>query len=100
MTQFVPNSLKFETAVDLQILPYLADYQLFGKHILPFTALLEIGLAAASDLYKSGGYDLSKICSQKHLVLSEECGQSIETCLTSESDARYTFEVRSLVADA
>ncbi len=100
MTQRLPHDLLFETSVDLHTLPYLADYQLFERHLLPFTAFLEIGLAVASDLSKYRAYDLCDVFSHEKLALSWDSGQAIETRLLHETDERYAFTIRSPAASS
>lgn len=94
------TSTTFESSLNLQTLPYLRDYRLNKAHLLPFTASLEIALAAANALAGPGNYDLVEVSCEEHLFLSSDGWLDIETVLQQEEAGGYAFEIHNLLADA
>src|SRR5437660_163382 len=89
--------IHFESSIDLQMFPYLRDYQLYKTHILPFAAFLEMALVAAHDLYRLGAYSLDEIVHHEALQLSANDRCAIEMTVLPEGHDSHRFAICSLL---
>jgi amino acid adenylation domain-containing protein len=88
-------SIRFESSLDLETLPYLNDYQLSLARIVPFAVFLEMALAAASELYPAGAYALAGVAYHQALPLAETGSCAIEMVVRPEGQSAHRFEICS-----
>ncbi len=90
------QQVQFETLLSSEWLPFLADHQIYGGVVVPATAYIEMGMAAASVAFGSDeGYWLKEITIQEALVLPDDEVRTIQVILTPESETEYAFQIFS-----
>lgn len=79
--------------ISLDRLPFLGDHRVQGAVIVPATAYLEIGFAAAVDLVPEHGVRLTGLVNEKPLILRTGDRYLLQTRLSKGADERWRFEV-------
>ncbi|PWK11298.1 type I polyketide synthase [Tumebacillus permanentifrigoris] len=70
----------WESSIDVWRLPYLGDHRIRGAIVYPGAAYMEMGLAAARNLYGSRavGLEIADVAFEKALFLNEETGDKLQ----------------------
>src|SRR5258708_6276831 len=89
------EAVRFESLVGPQALPYLADHRIYGAVVLPATAYLEMGLAAAAETLGAGAHVLEDVVISEALVLSPGEDQLVRVSVTREETGPAGIEIRS-----
>jgi len=90
----------FETLLGATTHPYLLDHQVFGALVVPGTALLELGRAAAEAYYGPGRHAVEGLVLTTALMLPEDgAGRRVQVVVTS-SESVDSFTVYSQARDA
>lgn len=88
-------SIRFESSLDPETLPYLNDYHFSETRIVPLAVFLEMALAAASELYPAGALALSGVLYHQALPLVETEAPLIEIVVRPEGVGAHRFEICS-----
>ncbi|MGH9646341.1 MAG: acyltransferase domain-containing protein, partial [Bryobacteraceae bacterium] len=88
-----PGTRVWQTTVDLEALPYLADHQADGTILMPAAAYLEMGLAAMREAYPESGYVLENVAFHALLPLTAEISRTIQVVLTPDGGNRAALEI-------
>jgi acyl transferase domain-containing protein/acyl carrier protein len=95
-TQYLAALQIFESQLNTDKLPYLADLQVEGEVVLPVAAYLEMANAAVNEALKLDSYSLLEVAFLKKLSLSADISKTVQTVLSSEASGEITFQVFSL----
>jgi acyl transferase domain-containing protein/acyl carrier protein len=83
----------FETTIDAESLPFLADHRVRGRIVFPATGYLEMLLAAAREVFGEGACALEAVQFEDALVLPEGRRSTVQVVLTPESDGVMRFAI-------
>ena len=83
----------YEGLLSLEALPYLAHHQINGKVVLSAAAYLEIGLAAATQIWGPGTHAVESLDIKEVLVLAEGQVRTTQLVLTPEREGETTFQL-------
>ncbi|MBD2533570.1 polyketide synthase dehydratase domain-containing protein [Nostoc flagelliforme FACHB-838] len=86
----------FESQLNTDKLPYLAEQQVEGEVVLPIAAYLEMANAAVNEALKLDSYSLLEVAFLKKLSLSADISKTVQTVLSSEASGEITFQIFSL----
>lgn len=75
----------WEREINARLLPCLADHQIQGTTVLPGSAFIEAGMAAAHQVYGEGEYTLENLELRKALVVPGTADPRLRTTLYQES---------------
>lgn len=81
-------------------LPWLRDHQVFEKIVLPATAYLEMGMAAAKEALSAGTIVLKDMGIREAMVISEEVSQKIQIVISPQEGGLAALQLASRSADA
>lgn len=82
--RLVQGAPEWRNVLDPQLVPYLADHVVGGEVVVPATALAEMMLAVARDLWGEGGVCVEDFDILQPLVLGSEEQREISTRLISD----------------
>ncbi|MBB3957628.1 type I polyketide synthase [Novosphingobium sediminicola] len=82
--RLVQGAPEWRNVLDAQLVPYLADHVVGGEVVVPATALAEMMLAVARDLWGEGGVCVEDFDILQPLVLGAEEQREISTRLISD----------------
>ena len=85
----------WNSTLDLQRLPYLADHCVQGSVIVPATAYVELAFAAARTVIGDGAVRLLDIVNEKPLLLRDSRTHDLQTRVVRDGDHAWRFEVHS-----
>jgi len=85
----------WNSTLDLQRLPYLADHCVQGSVIVPATAYVELAFAAARTVIGDGAVRLLDIVNEKPLLLRDSRTHALQTRVVRDGDHTWRFEVHS-----
>jgi acyl transferase domain-containing protein/NADPH:quinone reductase-like Zn-dependent oxidoreductase/acyl carrier protein/SAM-dependent methyltransferase len=94
----VPSALKeilFESRIDTDAVPFLADHSIFGAVVCPATAFLEIARAAAADALGSSGWTLENVVLSHPLIVPNGGSATLQTILNSSCTDETSFQIFS-----
>ncbi len=94
------TSKVYETVIDAHAPPFLSDHQVQGSVVVPGSAFLEQGLAAARETFGEGCHALQEVSVQAALFLSEEGARLVQVAVEPEAGGRSEMESYSSPADA
>ena len=97
--RLMAGSPEWRTVLDAQLVPYLADHVVGGEVVLPATALAEMALAAARDLWPAGPLALLDFDIVQALVLPTEGQREVSVRYGEAADTIEIYSRRRLTAD-
>ncbi|MEP7311634.1 MAG: beta-ketoacyl synthase N-terminal-like domain-containing protein, partial [Pseudomonadota bacterium] len=86
--------VQFETRLDIQTLPFLRDHRVQGRCILPATALMEMGFAAARELFGEARC-LRDLVIAAPLVVDEDESRIVQIVVRQPQTGDASIEVLS-----
>ena len=86
--QLAIRDVIFQSRHDVNSLPFLKDHEVGGVVVLPGTAYVEMGLAAAT--FGEGLYALADVSMQQAMVFTEGTARTIQLVLKEEDDGTAT----------
>lgn len=89
------DEFMWENQINLSRLPYLADHRVEGAIIVPATAYVEMGIAAAIQIVGHQPLTISGVTNHKPLFLHEDASYIVQTVLKKSADSALIFEVYS-----
>jgi acyl transferase domain-containing protein/acyl carrier protein len=97
--RLMDGSPEWRTVLDAQLVPYLADHVVGGEVVLPATALAEMALAAARDLWPAGPLALLDFDIVQALVLPADGQREVSVRYGEAADTIEIYSRRRLTAD-
>ncbi len=97
--RLVAGSPEWRTVIDAQLVPYLADHVVGGEVVLPATALAEMALAAARDLWPTGPLALLDFDIVQALVLPADGQREVSVRYGEAADTIEIYSRRRLSDD-
>ncbi len=91
------KDIQFEAEISISSLPFLNDHQVFETVVFPGTGYMEMGLAAAREVFGAGTYSIENLSIQDPLILADDETRVIQLILTVDRPGRGMFQVFSLV---
>src|SRR6185295_15177077 len=85
----------FEGRLAVDDLPFLKDHRIFGRVVVPGTALLEMARAAAEVVFGEGEHALLEVVLQQALVLPDEGGRTVQLHVSAEDEEGAGFKIFS-----
>ena len=85
----------FESTINTDTLPYLLDHRKHATTLLPATAYLEIGLAAADELFGRGPHAFDDLVIADALVIPAGVPVAVQTIATPDGPDAAQFELFS-----
>jgi myxalamid-type polyketide synthase MxaE and MxaD len=85
----------WETTLDKNSLPYLDDHRIQGVAVLPASAYVEMGLAAAVEVFGAQSVALKDIEFRKAFFLPEGGTRTIQVILSQGADGAASFHIYS-----
>jgi len=89
-----PDSVVFENTLSPKSPRYLDHHRVRGSAIVPASAFVEIGLAAAKEVFGEGHHSLENVSFQKALILSN-IERRVQVILPADSGGRRGFKIFS-----
>ena len=93
------EDIVYENRLKIEELPYLKDHRIFGTAVLPATAYIEMGMAAAKDAFGPGPHRLEEMVIGEALVLPDEQNRIVQTILKPVESGLAPIEFYSLSED-
>lgn len=93
------KEIQFETQLSSDWLPFLTDHQIYGAVVVPATAFMEMGLAAATEAFGPGTHRLEEITIQEPLILPDDETRTLQLIATPKNASQASFQILSLVED-
>ncbi|HEX8186070.1 MAG TPA: polyketide synthase dehydratase domain-containing protein, partial [Blastocatellia bacterium] len=90
------REILFESRFNAATLDFMKDHRVFGTAVLPGSAYLEMGLAAAVNLFGAGRYILKDVSIRKPMFLAEHETCNVQLVLRPEGERQYSFEAHRL----
>lgn len=84
----------WETALDIQRLPYLKDHRIQGAVAVPVSMYVEMAQAASSAIFGTGHHTLEEIELKKLLLLPAQGAQKVQVIL-SDANEHVAFQLYS-----
>jgi acyl transferase domain-containing protein/acyl-CoA synthetase (AMP-forming)/AMP-acid ligase II/acyl carrier protein len=88
----------WETALNVQRLPYLNDHRIQGVMAVPISVYLEMAQAATVEAFGPGKHLLTDFQLKKVLFLPEKSSQHVQVVLSSDANQQTSFHVYSHAA--
>nr|BBH90792.1 hypothetical protein KTC_55430 [Thermosporothrix sp. COM3] len=85
----------WESTLDLERLPFLAQHRIQGAIALPVSAYVEMALSAMQEAFGPGQYELTELELKKLLLIPEQGFQKIQVLLSPDTNDRLHFQVYS-----
>src|SRR5690606_28744692 len=82
----------FECDVGVDSLRFLNDHRIYDSPLFPAAGYLEIGMAAARQVYGEGAHALEGVVVEEALILPESGTRTVQVVVTREEDGSATFE--------
>lgn len=92
----VIKDVVYESRVTIEYPDYLNDHRLYNVPILPGTGYLEIGLAAANQIWGPGDHSLERVEILEAMVLPESGEKTYQIVISAEEDSKSKFKIYSL----
>nr|VFK60339.1 MAG: 8-amino-7-oxononanoate synthase [Candidatus Kentron sp. UNK]VFK69214.1 MAG: 8-amino-7-oxononanoate synthase [Candidatus Kentron sp. UNK] len=92
------HEIRFESEVELSVIPWLADHRIFDVAVFPATGYLEMALAAGADIVGATGRSplrIQNVTIEQALILPEKETTTIQFVLSPEEHG-YHFQLFSL----
>ena len=90
----------WETTLDLERLPWLADHRVQGAVVFPGAAYLEMALAAGAEAFDGSSLVVSDVVFVEALVFASDAAVQVQVVTTEEQPGRLRFQIASGVPDA
>ncbi len=90
-----PGTHIFQTAIDLRLVPFLADHRIGETVIYPAAAYLEMVTAGTSAAFGAGSYRIEDVEFKRALVLAPDAPRVLQLVLTTQIDGSISFRVSS-----
>lgn len=97
--RFASTNILFEGKISIDRLPFLNDHRIYGSAVLPATAYMEMGLAAAREAFGTGIYSIENLTIQEPLIIADGESRVVQVIVTPESAQKGVFQVFSLLGD-
>ncbi len=97
--QSASKDIQFENEITLDALPFLNDHRVYGSVIVPAAAFMEMGLAAAREVFGEGLYSLENLTVHDPLILVEDGSRVVQLIVSSEGVGKGSFQIFSLLDD-
>jgi acyl transferase domain-containing protein len=94
------TDIRYELQVNLSTLGYLSHHRIFGEVIFPYTAYMEIALAAATALDRKEQFAIKEFAVQESLYLPADRARSIQVVLQQQDSVDYHFAIYSTAEDS
>lgn len=95
--RFASTNILFEGELSIDRLPFIDDHRIYGSAVLPATAYMEMGLAAAREVFGAGVYSIRDLTIQEPLIFADDESRVVQVMVMPASAHKGTFEVYSLV---
>jgi acyl transferase domain-containing protein/acyl carrier protein len=95
-----PEQHVWDLDLDPNSLHYLRDHRVQGAVIMPGSAYLEMGLAAAAQVYEPGSYVVEEVAFRRALVLAAGDVRRVQFVLAPAAPGTATFQIFSRPAGA
>ena len=99
----VPSALEshlFAAQISTKSLKYLADHKVQGSVVVPGAAWVEMGLAAADEVYGHGRHVVAGLSIQQPLFLADGVTRLVQTVVSAEIAGQRSFEIYSAPAES
>ena len=99
----VPSALEshlFAARLSTKTIKYLADHKVQGSVVVPGAAWVEMGLAAADEVYGRGQHTVAGLSIQQPLFLAEGATRLVQTVVSAEIAGQRAFEIYSTPAES
>ncbi len=93
------QALRFETTLGGELVPYLADHQIYGQVVMAGATYLAAILAAAKTALGSDQLVLEEVLLSKPLAIEREEMYRVQTVITPDTQGRYDVRIMSRKAD-
>jgi acyl transferase domain-containing protein/acyl carrier protein len=97
--QLAMRDVIFQSQQTINSLPFLQDHKIGGTAVLPGTAYIEMGLAAAKAIFGPGPHSLLDLSLQQAMIFSDAGAQTIQLVMKSENDGVASFQILSTPSD-
>ncbi len=97
--QSASRDILFENEISIDRLPFLNDHRVYGSAVVPGTAYMEIGLAAAREVFGTGQYSLENLSVHEPLILDDNSAQIVQVIVNTEGAGRGSFQIFSQIDD-
>ena len=98
--QLAIRDVIFQSQHSLDTLNFLRDHQVAGVVLLPGTAYVEMGLAAATEIFGDGPHALVELSIQQAMVFPEGRARALQLILKEEDNGLADFQILSAISDA
>lgn len=88
----------WENTLDVALFPYLKDHVVFGDSILPGAAIIEMVLAAASEVFEQDGQEIFDLALLRPLPLAVSPALDVR-CSISPEDGSFRLESKPLLSE-
>jgi phthiocerol/phenolphthiocerol synthesis type-I polyketide synthase C len=89
----------WQTELDLERLPYLADHRVWSRALMPAAGYLEMVTAAVRDRFGARPFYLKEVRFTEFLPLSEAEPPLVQTAVLTDQPRQATFHVASLAGN-
>ena len=93
-----PGVRWFETSLDLERLPWLADHCLHRAVVFPAAGYLEMALASGAAMLGAGGLEIADLRMTEVLELAVDGGQPVQFVATEEKPGSVQCQISSRIA--
>jgi epothilone polyketide synthase D len=87
----------WETAVDLQRLPWLTDHRVQGTVVFPGAAYLEMALASGAESFGERAFEVSDVAISEALALAGDTTIPVQLVTTEERPGLSRFQIASML---
>lgn len=85
----------WEKEIDVNELDWLNDHKLYGKVVLPGSAMIEMVMEAMKDNYHFGQFSIHDLTFNRAILLSKESKTKVQVNLSSEKSNQLSFFIYS-----
>jgi acyl transferase domain-containing protein/NADPH:quinone reductase-like Zn-dependent oxidoreductase/SAM-dependent methyltransferase/acyl carrier protein len=85
-----------ESDISVADLPWLNDHQAFGQRVLPATAYLEMGLAAAGEAFGSRSFSIRDMDIREAMTIEDGAMRRVQIAVTPLEGDAASFQIASL----
>ncbi len=89
----------FETQIGVDFPSYLDDHRIYGTALIPGTCYMEMGLAAANQVFDGQTCSLADIVIREPVLLPDEGERTVQITISALELEKATFEIYSLSED-
>lgn len=90
-----PNTILWETELDIAGVPYLNDHRILRSVVFPASGHIDMALSAAKALFPEENFEIRNALFVSAAYIPDEGSRTFQIALTPDGNGGFTFEVRT-----